>query len=325
MKRLFAVIIVATLAYCGWWFYAAQDLRSDVEDWFAAQRAEGWTASYTDLSMRGFPSRTDLTISNPDITGPEEGFAWRAPFLQILALSYKPGHVIVVWPDTQTLTMPDGEMAVSSDGLRASVVFEDQKILRSNAEAPVLNIAGPEVSVAVADAIFALEKFATTDATYRVAVSAGRIATSLPNAASSIGPDALASLRADMDIEFDQPLRLDTHSESPPRPTRVNLKRSALTYGEVTFRVSLAASIDRQGVLTGDMSISAENWRKGIDAARENGDLPAEISDGLIDLLAMLSTFNGTRDSLDVTLGINGGTLLLGPVPVGRIPPLRWP
>lgn len=325
MKRLFAVIIVATLAYCGWWFYAAQDLRSDVEDWFAAQRAEGWTATYTDLSMRGFPSRTDLTISNPDITVPEEGFAWRAPFLQILALSYKPGHVIVVWPDTQTLTMPDGEMAVSSDGLRASVVFEGQKILRSNAEAPVLNIAGPEVSVAVADAIFALEKFATTDSTYRVAVSAGRIATSLPNAASSIGPDALASLRADMDIEFDQPLRLDTHSESPPRPTRVNLKRSAITYGEVTFRVSLAASIDPQGVLTGDMSISAENWRKGIDAARENGDLPAEISDGLIDLLAMLSTFNGTRDSLDVTLGINGGTLLLGPVPVGRIPPLRWP
>lgn len=325
MKRLFAVIIVATLAYCGWWFYAAQDLRSDVEDWFAAQRAEGWTATYSDLSMRGFPSRTDLTITNPDITVPEGGFAWRAPFLQILALSYKPGHVIVVWPDTQTLTWPNGEIAVSSDGLRASVVSEDQKILRSNAEAPVLNIAGPEVSVAVADAIFALEKFATTESTYRVAVSAGRIATSLPDAASGIGPDALASLRADMDIEFDRPLRLDTRSDSPPRPTRVNLKRSAITYGEVTFRVSLAASIDRQGVLTGDMSISAENWRKGIDAARKNGDLPAEISDGLIDLLAMLSTFNGTRDSLDVTLGINGGTLLLGPVPVGRIPPLRWP
>lgn len=325
MKRLLVVIIVATLAYCGWWFHAAQDFRSDVEDWFAGQSAKGWTATYTDLTMRGFPSRTDLTITNPDITGPEGGFAWRAPFLQILALSYKPAHVILVWPDTQTLVMPDGEMAVSSDGLRASVVFEDQKILRSNAEAPVLNIAGPDVSVAVADANFALEKFATTDATYRIAVSAGRIATSLPTAASGIGSDAPASLRAQMDIEFDRPLRLDTRSDSPPRPTRVNLKRSAITYGDVTFRVSLAASIDPQGVLTGDMSISAENWRNGIDAARENGDLPAAAADGLIDLLAMLSTFNGTRDSLDVTLGINDGTLLLGPVPVGRIPPLRWP
>jgi len=325
VKRLLVVIIVATLAYCGWWFHAAQDFRSDVEDWFAGQSAKGWTATYTDLTMRGFPSRTDLTITNPDITGPEGGFAWRAPFLQILALSYKPAHVILVWPDTQTLVMPDGEMAVSSDGLRASVVFEDQKILRSNAEAPVLNIAGPDVSVAVADANFALEKFATTDATYRIAVSAGRIATSLPTAASGIGSDAPASLRAQMDIEFDRPLRLDTRSDSPPRPTRVNLKRSAITYGDVTFRVSLAASIDPQGVLTGDMSISAENWRNGIDAARENGDLPAAAADGLIDLLAMLSTFNGTRDSLDVTLGINDGTLLLGPVPVGRIPPLRWP
>ena len=218
MKRLLVVIIVATLAYCGWWFHAAQDLRSDVEDWFAGQSAKGWTATYTDLTMRGFPSRTDLTITNPDITGPEGGFAWRAPFLQILALSYKPGHVILVWPDTQTLVMPDGEMAVSSDGLRASVVFEDQKILRSNAEAPVLNIAAPDVSVAVADASFALEKFAATDATYRIAVSAGRIATSLPIAASGIGPDAPASLRAQMDIEFDRPLRLDTRPDSRQDP-----------------------------------------------------------------------------------------------------------
>lgn len=322
MKRLLAGIIVATLAYSGWWFYAVHAMRTDAQGWFEDLRAQGWQADFSDLTVRGFPNRTDLTVANPVLMSRNGAVGWQAPFFQILALSYKRDHVIVAWPEAQTLTIEGTETAITSDGLRASVVFDGQDILRSNLEAPVLNLTGPDMSLALADTNIALEK--TTDSSYRFALSAGSIATSSPRAASGIGPDSLASARAETVLEFDRPLRLDTLTDAPPRLTRIDVQRSEITYGAVTFRIALAATLDGQGQPTGDMSITADNWREGIDAARENGDLPPAVSDGLIDLLTLLSTFNGTRDSLDVTLGINRGTLLLGPLPVGTLPPLRW-
>lgn len=325
MKQLLAGVILATLAYGGWWAYAAQTLRSDVEAWFAALRADGWQADYSDLTMRGFPNRTDLTISDPVLISPDGTVGWQAPFFQILALSYKRGHVIVAWPDSQTLTTPDAEIAVTSDGLRASVVFDDQTILRSNLEAPVLNLSGPDGTLALADLNIALEQIATAPSSYRLAGSAGNIATTTPRAASGIGPDSLASARAETVLEFDRPLRLDAPNDAPPRPVKIDIQRSEITYGAVTFRITLAATLDAQGRPTGDMSITADNWRAGVEAARDNGDLPPGLADGLIDALSLLSTFNGTRDSLDVTLGLDRGTLLLGPVPVGQLPPIRWP
>lgn len=325
MKRLLAGIIVATLAYSGWWFYAAGSLRSEVETWFADQRAKGWQADYADIKVRGFPNRTDLTLTDPVLTSPDRELGWQGPFFQILALSYNRGHVIVAWPDSQTLTTPVGEIAVTSDGLRASLVSDDQAILRSNIEAPVLNLSGPDGSLALADTNIALEQIATAPTSYRFALSAGNIATSTPRAVSGISPDSLAFARAETVLEFDGPLRLDTLTDAPPQLTAIGVQRSEITYGPVTFRIALTASLDAQGLATGEMSVTADNWRAGVDAARDNGDLPPGLADGLIDALSLLSTFNGTRDSLDVTLGINRGTLLLGPVPVGQIPPIRWP
>jgi len=324
VKRLLAVIIMATLAYSGWWFYAAQDLRSSVTDWFDTQRNAGLEAKYADLTVRGFPNRTDLTITQPMIAARDGTLDWRAPFLQILALSYKRGHVIVAWPDTQTLTTREGDIAVVSDGLRASVIHDDGTLIRSNLESTVLNMTGPNQTLAMADVNAALEKIDAAPAAYRVAVSVGSLAATPPQATPNIGPDSLGSLRAELELSFDQPLTTEVLSGLPPNVTEMALTRSEIRYGAVTFRVSGNATFDTDGRATGEVTLTAENWRDAIADARESGDLPTALGDGLVELLSMLSTFGGARDALDVTLGLDRGTVLIGPIPVGKLPPLNW-
>ena len=325
MKRLLAVIVLATLGYSGWWVYASSTLRSDVERWFEDQQAAGLSASYSDLTVRGFPNRTDLTLTDPALARADGTIGWRAPFLQILGLTYKQGHVIVAWPDTQTLTTPDGDIAIASDGLRASVIHDDRTLLRSNLEATVLNITGSEQALALADVNAALQKVGASASSYRIAVSIGSLAATRPNVGAGIGPESLASLRAEMDLGFDQPLTFDALAGSSPRVTEIALTRSEITYGAVTFKVSGAARLDNDGRATGEITLTAENWRDAIAAARDNGDLPYALGDGLIDLLSMLSTFGGSRDALDITLGLERGTVLIGPIPIGYLPPLRLP
>ncbi|WP_439124117.1 DUF2125 domain-containing protein [Marivita sp.] len=324
MKRLLAVIIVATLAYSGWWFYAAHDLRSSIENWFSDQRASGLQVNYADLSIVGFPNRTDLTITEPVISASDKGFGWQAPFLQILGLSYKKGHVIVAWPDTQYLTTDQGNIAVTSDGLRASVVHDNGTIMRSNLVAIVLNMTGPDRTIALAEVNAALQQIEIAPLSYRLALSVGSIATTSPQITTNIGPESLGSLRAELEVTLDRPLTFSVMEGVAPQPTEITIKRSEITYGSVTFKVSGTASLDPQGLATGEITIAAENWQDAVAAARDNGDLPPGLSDSLIDILSMLSTLSGTREALDVTLGLDRSTILIGPIPVGKLPPLRW-
>ena len=324
MKRLFLLVTVAALAYSGWWFYAAHALQSDVEAWFEDQRTAGWDASYSDISVRGFPSRTDLTLTDPALRAPDGRLAWQAPFFQILGLSYKPGHVIIAWADTQTLVAADKTYAITSDGLRASVVHTDGLILRSNLEAEVLNIAGPDHTLALAGVTLAMQKVDPSLAGYRLAVSIDSLAASNPTVTGSLVPEALASLRADTAIELHAPLTVQNVTQDTPKPFLFTFRQTEVSYGALKLKMFGESEFDDQGRASGEITIEAENWRASLEAAQANGDLPPALSDGLADILSLVASLSGGRDILDVTLGLDRGTVLLGPIPIGQLPALRW-
>ena len=101
MRRLLVVVLVAALAWGGYWFVGARAVESGLTAWIDQRRAEGWAADYATLNTRGFPNRFDTTITDLQLADPHTGVAWTAPFFQILALSYRPNHVIAVWPDSR--------------------------------------------------------------------------------------------------------------------------------------------------------------------------------------------------------------------------------
>ena len=325
LKRLLFVIVAAALAYSGWWVYAAQSLRSDVEAWFDDQRADGWEADYDDLSVRGFPSRTDVTLTNPSFTAPDGAFEWSAPFLQMLTLSYRRGHVIIAWPDTQTLMTANGPAEILSQGLRASIVYQDDVILRSNLEAEVLNIVVPDQTIALAGVNAAIEKIEPLDATYRFALALDSVAAPDTPVTGSLVPDSTGALRTDATVTLSAPLTNASVTGDLPRLEALEYRNTQGRYGALVVNSTGEVSFDARGRASGEISVVAENWREALANAEANGVLPTGASDGMAEILGLIASLSGSREALDVTLGLNNGTVLIGPLPVGQIPPLTWP
>lgn len=129
MRYLLAAIVAAALGWGGYWYLGASQTERALRGWFDARSQEGWVANYSDISTTGFPNRLDSTIRDPELADPDTGVAWRAPFVQFLSLSYKPNHIIAVWPRTQTLASPNETITILSDGLKGSLVFEPRSNL----------------------------------------------------------------------------------------------------------------------------------------------------------------------------------------------------
>jgi hypothetical protein len=124
MRVLIGIFVAAVLAWGGYWFLGANATEKALAAWFGERRAEGWVAEYASLETLGFPNRFDTTVSGLELADPDTGVAWSAPFFQILSLSYKPNHVILVWPDRQSFSTPDRQTSVTAGDMRGSAVFD---------------------------------------------------------------------------------------------------------------------------------------------------------------------------------------------------------
>ena len=90
MRTLLAIVILAALAWSGWWFVQSTARDRAMEAWLADRRAAGWVAEAEDVRVRGFPNRVDTVITELSLSDPDAGWAWQADGLQVLSLSYKP-------------------------------------------------------------------------------------------------------------------------------------------------------------------------------------------------------------------------------------------
>ncbi|ASP19231.1 hypothetical protein ANTHELSMS3_00511 [Antarctobacter heliothermus] len=325
MNRLiFAVAAALLIGWSGFWFMSSWTLKRDISEWFDARRAEGWQADYTDLTVRGFPSRLDATLTEVRLNDPVRGVGWEAPFFQILGLTYRPGHLILVWPDTQGLTLPSGPVAIDSTGLRASVVHtSDGRILRSNLEAEVLNIDGAQTTLAFAGLRAALTDVAGAPNLYRVGLTAEALAG--PDVPMMPGTARADALQLQAELTFDGAWTVDAPSGPRPQPQRIDLRQADYRFEGLELNLAGRVDADPQGRATGKMTVRAVNWRDMLDRARDAGQLPSGLIDTLENALSLAAGFNGNANTLDLSLDFNEGRVSFGMIPLGKAPNLRIP
>ena len=321
MKRLVFAVLAAAVLWSGYWFLQSWQLRGALEGWFEDRRQDGWEASYSDLAIRGFPNRLDVTLSDLTLANPNNGRVWRAPFFQMLSLVYNPDHWILAWPETQTLATPDGEYVIDSQGLRASVVTDGPVILRANLESEVLNIAGPhDLAVAGLNAGIAVDE---ADAeTLRIGLDATSIAGSQGALAHTGTVDAL-TLRAR--VRFDSAWTRDALKETKPQPVHIDLAQADYRADRLQLMAAGNWDVDAQGRLDGTATLRAVNWRDLLDSARNSGDLPDSVADFLTDSLGLIAQLSGNRETLDLDFRFNRGAISLGIIPLGQAPRIRLP
>lgn len=332
MRILVAVVVLAALGWSGFWWVSSSTVERNLRAWVEARAAEGWVVNYDSLSTGGFPNRVDTTITGLELADPETGVSWSAPMFQILALSYKPNHVILAWPPEQTFATPFETVTITSQTMRGSAVFVpgiDLTLDHATIEADRLGLVSTAGwSASLAKGLLSTRRTPAVANSYDVALSVQELRlpdgfARLLSGRSLIG-DTLGTLSLDATVLFDAPWDRRAVELRRPQPRSIDLKLAQATWGELDLKLAGRVDVDGEGLPTGEIMVKATNWREMLRLAVASGAIAenlAPLVENGLEGLARLSGSSG--DALDVPLTFaRGRVMLAGLVPLGPAPRL---
>ncbi|MGI3165218.1 DUF2125 domain-containing protein [Pseudooceanicola sp. 200-1SW] len=328
MKRLLIVVVAAALLWSGYWALGAMGAKRGLENWMEARRAEGWQADYAEFSLRGYPNRFDALWQNLALADPGTGLAVEMPRFGLYALSWKPGHLIAVWPERFDFRTPEERFSLASEDLRASLRVTPGPLLelqRAQMTGRALVLSGG-TEAAMDSLNLAMAQDAEDDSRYRLGLAAEGLSLPAPLAARLAVeglPEAVTELRLDADVTFTRPWDLRALEEARPQPERVALHLARAAWGDLLLQVTADLEVDAQGRLSGEAHVQARQWRQMLQMAVAAGALPAEVAGSLEQGLSLMAGFSGNPNSLDLGLTLHDGTIWAGLIPLGPAPVLH--
>lgn len=332
MRFLLGIVTIGAALWSGYWFVGQSGVTAGFDAWFEDRRGEGWAAEVSALETKGFPNRFDTEFTDLVLADPDTGLAWEAPFFKLLALSYRPNHVIAVFPNDQLFATPQDKYQVVAEDMRASVVLGADTRLpleRTTLTAANLAITPESTSEATqAEAVrMAVERVATGQPTYRFGLAADGLSPALDwrvqlDPAGQL-PDAFDALSADITVTFDKAWDRSAVEDARPQPRRIDIKLAEARWGRLELLLAGEVDVDRNGLPEGEVVVKARNWRDILQMAVTSGTLKQGFADTLEGGLSLISQMAGNPETLDIPLNFAGGRVRIGPVPLGPAPVLR--
>ena len=306
----------------GYWFVGAQALERTTQAVFADQRAAGLVAENSAVSVAGFADRFDLTISDPHLADPISGWGWQAPFVQILAMTWKPWHVILALPPTQTIQLPDGQdVTLTSSRLMASVLMQPSATLplnRAVIEGERLTLSSTQGwRIGVDKAVMAAERSPTQANTLRLGADLGAL--TLPQAYANIpdlGP-ALTAVHLDASVTLSQPV---DRTLSDPHLLDLSLTQFHITWGAVDLTATGQIKADAKGMASGQIDLRLKGWESLPAAAVALGLVPPSNEISVQRGLEFLAKASPDPEVISLPLKLAEGMMTLGFIPLGPAP-----
>lgn len=328
-----ALVVVAALAWSGFWYWQASLRERALEDWLAGRRADGWVAEAADVHVAGYPSRVDAFVTGLDLADPAGGWAWKADELQILSLAYKPQHIIAALPGTQVLSTPYDTVRMQAEKLRGSVLFRPTTRLELDHmtfEIGNMQIAGASGWAAEIGKALLATRQATGEGVppfaHDLAFDASDVA--LPPElmralrAGKVLPAEIGSVSLDAMPVFDRPWDREAVEAGLPALQQLTIRDLHLSWGRLDLRATGKLDVDARGFAAGRLDLTANNWRDMIDVAEQGGMIGQTLAGTLRVGLGLMAQMSGKRDSVEIPLEFADGQTRLGPIPVGPAPRL---
>lgn len=327
MRIILWLVAAFAAVYSGYWVVGSRALLSGTETALAEMRTAG-LANYAGLSLVGFPSRFDLTLTEPELTSADGAIRWSAPDVEIHALSYKPHHVIATLPPRQTVQLGRETVEVTSEELNASAVFGLDTTLpldHGQAVGRALGLtsdfgwgfAAEEARAAIRQGADPLSQEVGVELT-------GLTLSGVPADLITTGgalPERGERLYLDATLGLDRPLDRFTATEGV-RIRAADVRSLALEWGPVRLSGKGALTISAGGQPEGRLDLSIENWRAALKLVTALGLVRAETAPTVERALQSLALLGGNADQLTMPLVFQGGRMSLGPVPLGPSPRL---
>ena len=311
----------------GYWFVGSSAIRTSAAQWFEATAAPGLVAANAGLSVAGFPSRFDLTVTRPHLSDPVTGWGWQAPFAQIMAMTWKPWHVIAILPQEQEIDGPGQRIALTSSKMAASLRLAPATDLTFEE----LVVEGHDLTarsdlgwqVGAGSAVLALRRDAAMPFGQHLGLEARDLRPD-PALASRL-PDLGAVIKTvHLDATLTLTAALDRHvARTAPTITGMNLRAFRLNWGTLLLSAQGRLEPGADGRVTGKIDIRIEDWRQ-IPALLVALDLVRpEMGKSLTDGLETLALAGEDPDVLNLALIFADGWTTLGPIPLGPAPMLN--
>lgn len=323
MRKLIYVVIAAVLAYGGYWFAGSRAVLAGVEQALGEMKAAG-RADYAAVGLQGFPSRFDITVDAPRLVSADGGVEWSAPFIQVFTLSYRPNHIIAVWPNEQTLRLNRETIGVTTADMRASATFG----LSADLPLDHMEMVAKD-GVLTSDfgwsAPFAEARFATrqagSEAAHDMGVEVLGVLPDIPGLPPAFAPAAAgpAHFRVDVTVQLTGPLDRKA-AENGVRPEAIMVRSVTGKWGPLEFSANGDLTVTPAGVPEGRVETETRGWREIVPLLVAAGAVRPELAQTVENGLQAIAQGGGDPDVLKLPLVIQGGAMSLGPVPLGPAP-----
>lgn len=349
-KLLAALVIIVALsvAISVAWRYASNAFREGIEEWAAVRQADGIQASYSSITMQGFPFRLQATIRSPVLAkpvprppwagGPDLDWEWRGNEVVAGIKPWSPNRIDLHFPGTHQITVPfgprgttvfaaaskaDGTFEFDSLGVptAADLYLQDFDMLSEDGEESV-----SMSRMEIAGVTHAASTPAHQSATFELAVSGKGI-----------------NLPLQLDVPLgrfinDIELQASLMGVFPPGDTTeaaiawrddggtIEIHRLHLEWGPLVVEAGGTLALDAALQPIAGLSAIVRGYAETIDALVSNGVV--QYNDGqtakqVLGLLAKSPKAGGPPE-LTVPLTLQNGWIYVGPVALARVSQVYW-
>lgn len=331
MRILVAILTIVSGLWFGYWFIGSTAKETVIRAWLEDRAEAGWTVEYSDFSVIGFPNRFDSRFKDLRLGDPRSGVIWSAPEFQILALSYKPNHIIAVWPERQSLSLNGEEITITNSQMRASVLFEpDTKLAIAETALRTKDLVlkgarGWQISMEAMD--FSTRQSPSRPLAHDIVFTSKNL---IPTEGfrrrmdpSGALPEVVETLIVDLQLGFDAPWDRIAVESGLPQVTAISVNNIKASWGLLDVQAKGDLLVDRRGILQGDIELTVKDWRGVLGLLVKSGVIGQSLADTLESGLGLLTSLSNSPNDVTAPLRFSGGQWSLGPIPLGAAPRLR--
>ncbi|MEE9452946.1 MAG: DUF2125 domain-containing protein [Paracoccaceae bacterium] len=331
MRGLIPLILFAAFGWSGWWWVGSTAQETAVKTWLSERRIEGWRAEVGDYKIIGFPNRFDNFFTDLTLFEPARLWGWRAAEFQVMALSYKPNHIIANWPGEHVVSTPFDTITLAAELLRGSVVFKPETSLalaRIQLEIAALNFAGMNGWQARIDkanvAFFTDESLASNRNAYKVFVKSTDVTPPAIWRQNTSLPEDISEVSLDATLHYDRPWDRFAVEQNTPRLTAISIHDLQFNWGTLVLQGVGDIAVNDQGFAQGHLTLHIQNWRDLLQLLSAAGILPDGISEGLRKSLEVITRAAGNTKTIKLPLRFSKNRTYIGIIPIG-LAPLLYP
>lgn len=315
MRVLVAVLLAALALWAGYWFFGQRQIETRLAAAMEQGAGGGLVLKQSGIEVAGFPSRFDLTITEPALSDPARGWGISADFAQVLAMTWKPWHLIGVLPNSVTLRTPGGELDLQSTRFLSSLTYGPSADLPFEAaivevDAPALLGQGGAL-IGAERLVLALRREARAEPAYRLGLQILGLAGGAQAAPADARLDAVIVTTAPLDRRA---------LETPPGIAALELSALSIDWGAIRLTGEGRIAPSALGHAEGEIALRLTGWRELPPALSAAGFLPTGLAEALRRALEGVAQDQGNPEVLALPLRLQDGLALLGGQVLGPAP-----